>query len=61
MAKKVDLDENTVNVMKRVLAMPPKRHEEMKVGRIVGTKKRGPKDRAVSAKPRTAKRIARGS
>lgn len=50
---KVDLDAATVRVMKQVLAMPPKPHEAMKVGRQK-KKKSGPKDRASSAKRRTA-------
>jgi hypothetical protein len=52
--KKIKLDDATVRVMKRVLAMPPKLHEDMKVGRLANKKKRGPKDRASSAKLRTA-------
>lgn len=50
---KIKLDAATVRVMKQVLAMPPKPHEEMKVGRPSQGKKRGPKDRAASSKPRT--------
>lgn len=53
-SRKANLDAATVRVMKQVLAMPPKRHEEMKIGRPANKKKRGPKDRASSAKPRTA-------
>jgi hypothetical protein len=52
--KKAGLDDATVNVMKRVLAMPPKPHKEMKVGRPANKKKRGPKDHASSSKPRSA-------
>lgn len=33
MSKKMELDEARVNVVKRVLALPPKKHEDMKVGR----------------------------
>jgi hypothetical protein len=54
MKKKIDLDAATVNVVKRMLAMPPKLHEEMKIGRPSNKKKRGPKDRASSAKRRNA-------
>ena len=54
MKKKVKLDADTIRVMQQVLAMPPKRHDEMKVGRPAQSKKRGPKDRASSAKRRTA-------
>lgn len=52
--KKTDLDDNTLDVMRRMLSMPPKRHEEMKVGRPAKKKKRGPKDRASSSKQRSA-------
>lgn len=54
MTKKSDLDPATQSIVKRVLAMPPKRHDEMKVGRPAGKKKeRGPKGRAASSKPHT--------
>lgn len=53
-SKKTGLDPATVNLVKRVLAMPPKPHDEMKVGRPEKKKKRGPKARAASSKPRTA-------
>jgi hypothetical protein len=53
MTKKSDLDPATQDIVKRVLAMPPKRHDEMKVGRPEKKKKRGPKDRASSSKRRT--------
>lgn len=46
--RKPNLDAATVTVMKRMLAMPPKLHEDMKVGRPAKKKKRGPKDRASS-------------
>jgi hypothetical protein len=52
--KKPDLDPGTVQIVKRLLAMPPKRHDEMKVGRPANKKKRGTKGRASSAKRRTA-------
>jgi hypothetical protein len=54
MARRIQFDAATLRVMKRVLTMPPKRHEEMKVGRPANRKKRGPKDRASSSKPRSA-------
>jgi hypothetical protein len=54
MAKKPKLDARTLRVLRRMLAMPPKLHEDMKVGRPQVSKKRGPKGRAVSAKRRTA-------
>lgn len=50
MAKKLPLDEATVKVVRQVLAMPPKPHESMKVGRP-RRKKRGTKGRASSSKP----------
>ena len=54
-AKKPDLDEATIDVVKRMLEMPPKPHGDMKVDRPASTKKRGPKkDRAASAKARNA-------
>ncbi len=50
-SKKPDLDKATIDLAKRVLAMPPKPHEDMKVGRPVAKKKkRSPKGRASSAK-----------
>jgi hypothetical protein len=49
--KKPDLDDATVNILKRVLAMPPKHHEEMKVGRPT-EKRQNLKGPAASAKPR---------
>lgn len=49
------LDEATVKVLKRMLAMPPKPHDQMKVGRpSPAKKKRAPKGRASSAKTRSA-------
>ena len=48
------LDPATIEVVKRVLAMSPKRNEELKVGRAPKAKKRGTKGRAVAAKPRDA-------
>lgn len=54
--KKSEIDEGTVALMRRLLAMPPKAHDEMKVGRKpTKKKKRGTKGRASSAKRRTAK------
>ncbi|MDP1730177.1 MAG: hypothetical protein Q8L54_03170 [Devosia sp.] len=46
--KKPKLDLKTIEVLKRVLAMPPKPHDEMKVGQ---SKKRKPKAPASSSKP----------
>lgn len=54
MTKKPDLDPETVSVVKRVLAMPPKHHDEMKVGRPASKKKRETKARTASSKRRTA-------
>lgn len=53
MAKKTKLPAATIDLMRKMLAMPPKPHEEMKVGRA-SNKKRGPKGRASSAKRDTA-------
>jgi hypothetical protein len=58
-SKKTDLDATTVQILKKVLAMPPKHHDEMKVGRSANKKKRDPKGRAASAKRRTASRTDR--
>lgn len=52
--KKPKLDATTIDVLKHVLAMPPKPHGEMKVGRPANKAKRGPKDRASSSKPHTS-------
>lgn len=54
MTKKPKLDATTLKVLKQVLALPPKHHEEMKVGRLAPKKKRDPKGRASSAKRQTA-------
>lgn len=59
-SKKPDLDDATVGILKRILAMPPKHHDEMKVGRPEKKKQRAAKGRAASAKPRTASKTARG-
>lgn len=48
------LDKATVDVVKAVLAMPPKHHDEMKVGRAPKKKEAAPKGRASSAKPSRA-------
>jgi hypothetical protein len=40
MAKKPDLDEPTLQLMERMLRMPPKPHDEMKLGK---KRKVGPK------------------
>lgn len=45
---KPKLDSATTEVLKRVLALPPKSHEDMKVGRP--KKKPGPKAPASSSK-----------
>jgi hypothetical protein len=49
-AKDSKLDKQTVEIAKRLLATPPKPHEDMKVSREEPTK-RPAKDRASSAKP----------
>ena len=48
------LDPATLDVVNRVLAMPPKKNEELKVGRPRSKKKRDPKGRASSSKPHSA-------
>jgi hypothetical protein len=55
--KKPDLDSATIAVMKRMLSAPPKLHEKMKVGRHQ-QKTDDAKDRAVSAKRRSASKTA---
>lgn len=57
-SKKPDLDSATVNILKRMLAMPPKPHDDMKVGRPKSKKRPATKGRAASAKPRTASKTA---
>jgi hypothetical protein len=54
--KKLNLDDATVRIMRRILSAPPKPHKEMKVGRPAKKKekKRATKGRASSAKQRTA-------
>lgn len=54
MSKKIGLDNATINLAKRVLALPPKQQTDMKVGRPVNKKKRGTKARASSSKQRNA-------
>lgn len=49
--KKSQLDDVTAAVLKKVLAMPPKPHDQMKVGRTSSAKKRVTRSRAASAKP----------
>ena len=53
MPKKLDLDDATVAVMKRMLGAPPKPHNEMKVGRPKKEKKPSVKARASSSKRRS--------
>jgi hypothetical protein len=52
--KKADLDEATIAVVRRMLSTPPKRHDEMKIGRPAKKKKHEPKVRASSSKRSTA-------
>jgi len=54
MPKKQKLDKATINIMQRLLNMPPKVHEDMKVGRTRKKKKRGSSTRAASSKQRNA-------
>jgi hypothetical protein len=48
MPKSPKLDAATVEVIKRVLALPPKHHDEMKVGRPPRKKKRGRSKKAAA-------------
>lgn len=57
-SKKPELDDTTVAILKKLLAMPPKPHDEMKVGRRANKKRDAPKGRAASSKPRTASKTA---
>jgi hypothetical protein len=50
MAKKPDLDAPTLQIAQRLLRMPPKPHEEMKIGRP-----RNPKHKNSQRKPKAAK------
>jgi len=43
MAKKPDLDAQTLRIMARMVRMPPKPHDEMKLGKSKGKKKASPK------------------
>ena len=52
--KKAGLDGDTLRVLQRVLSMPPKHHDEMKIGKPAQKKRRKPKDRASSSKPQSA-------
>jgi hypothetical protein len=51
--KKPNLDAATIEVMRKMLATPPKPHGEMKIGRRP-KQKAAPKYRAASSKRRTA-------
>ncbi len=51
-AKAPKLDAATLDVVKRVLALPPKQNKDLKVGRP--EKARKPKGRAASSKPSDA-------
>ena len=60
-AERPNLDEATIRVARQVLAMPPIRNEDLKVGQpakdkksTAGKKKRSAKGRASSSKPHTA-------
>lgn len=50
--KKTKLDPATEELARRVLAMPPKHNDDLRVGR--GKEKRPIKDRAASSKPDSA-------
>jgi len=42
MVKKPDLDEATLRVMKRMMNMPPKPHDEMKAGKRKASRAKSP-------------------
>jgi hypothetical protein len=46
--------EGTKRLMAALGRMPPKPHEEMKLGKRSGKKAKSPRKRAASAKPKTA-------
>lgn len=50
-APKPDLDDATLRIMKRMVNMPPKPHEEMKLGKPTGKRKVSPKRRKAVEKP----------
>ena len=52
--KNTKVDKATIEVAKRVLAMPPKHNADLKVGRGSGEEKRGAKVPASSSKPHGA-------
>jgi hypothetical protein len=54
MARKPKIPAATVEMMRKLLSMPPKPHNAMKIGRAANGKKRGPKARVSSAKQHTA-------
>lgn len=60
-SKTPDLDDVTASILKRMLAMPPKHHDDMKLGRPKSKKRPAPKGRAASSKPRTASKTGGGS
>ena len=45
MAKKPDLDDATIQIAHRMLTMPPKPHEEMKLGKRKRESAKSPKSR----------------
>jgi hypothetical protein len=53
-AKKPKLDKVTAGIAERLMKLPPKHHEDMKVGRSAPKKKRSPTGRASSSKPHSA-------
>lgn len=54
MSKTPKLDKATAELAKRVLALPPKPHGDLKVGRVAKGKRPSAQSPASSAKPRDA-------
>lgn len=42
MAEKLDLDETTLRIMQRMVNMPPKPHEKMKLGKRKASRAKSP-------------------
>jgi hypothetical protein len=57
-ARKPDLDEATRQIAQRMLSMPPKRHDEMKIGKA---KKPKPRKKHLSKPTRVVRHDARSA
>jgi hypothetical protein len=49
--KRPDLDEPTLRIAQRMLSMPPKRHEDMKIGKPIPKRAKNPAKRLDAEKP----------